>query len=60
MMFKLIFSILFDDDTNVFLEGVEYHKILTDECLKANKLIINLKNPHYMLFHFQGVYIFIL
>ena len=51
---------MFADDTSVFLEGVEYHNIITelnmelekaDIWLKANKLTINLRKTHYMVFH---------
>ena len=57
---KLFFTILSADDTSVFLEGKEYTKlveILNEELnkitiwLNANKLMINVKKPHYMVFH---------
>ena len=57
---KLFFTILFADDTSVFLEGKEYTKlveILNEELnkitiwLNANKLMINVKKNHYMVFH---------
>ena len=57
---KLFFTILFADDTSVLLEGNEYTKlveILNDEInkitiwLNANKLMINVKKTHYMVFH---------
>ena len=57
---KLFFTILFADDTSVFLEGKEYTKlieILNEELnkitiwLNANKLMINVKKTHYMVFH---------
>ena len=56
----LLFSLLFTDDTSVFIEGTNYNKlfdILNKElkrvniCLKANKLTINTKKTHYMMFH---------
>ena len=52
----LLFSILFADDTSVFIEG-KVIDILNQELkrvdlwLKANKLTINTKNTHYMMFH---------
>ena len=57
---KLFFTIIFADDTSVFLEGKEYMKlveILNEELnkitiwLNANKLMINIKKTHYMVFH---------
>ena len=56
----LLFSILFSDDTSVFIEGTNFEniaKILNTElekvnmCLKSNKLTINTKKTHYMMFH---------
>ena len=56
----LQFSILFADDTSVFIEGTNFEnisKILNTELekvnmwLKANKLTINTKKTHYMMFH---------
>ena len=56
---NLLFSILYADDTNIFIEGTEYHKVistLNTELLKvsnwlnSNKLTINLKKTHYMVF----------
>ena len=56
----LLFSILFADDTSVFIEGPNFEnisKILNTELekvnmwLKANKLTINTKKTHYMMFH---------
>ena len=53
------FTILFADDTSIFLEGKEYTKlveILIEELnkitiwLNANKLMINVKKTHYMVF----------
>ena len=57
---QLLFSILFADDTTVLLEGKEYegfimalnnelHKLST--WLDANKLSINTKKTHFMVFH---------
>ena len=57
---QLLFSILFADDTTVILEGKEYegliislnnelHKVST--WLDANKLSINTKKTHFMVFH---------
>ena len=54
------FAILFADDTSVFLDGKEYTKlveILNEEVnkitiwLNANKLMINVKKTHYMVYH---------
>ena len=48
----LLFSILFADDTSVFIEGTNYNKVINilnqelkrvDLWLKANKLTINTK-----------------
>ena len=56
----LLFSILFADDTSVFIEGTNFEnisKISNTELekvnmwLKANKLTINTKKTHYMMFH---------
>ena len=56
----LLFSILFADDTSVFIEGKNFEnisKILNTELekvnmwLKANKLTINTKKTHYIMFH---------
>ena len=57
---QLLFSILFADDTTVLLEGKEYeglimalnnelHKVST--WLDANKVSINSKKTHFMVFH---------
>ena len=55
----LLFSILFVDDTSVFIEGTNFEnisKILNTELekvnmwLKANKLTINTKKTQYMMF----------
>ena len=57
---QLLFSILFADDTSVFLIGKEYTQLiisLNEELkkmsrwLNANGLTINLKKTHYMVFH---------
>lgn len=56
----LLFSIIFADDTSVFLQGTCYDTIIdimNEELkkiglwLRANKLTINLKKTHYMVFH---------
>ena len=56
----LLFSILFADDTSVFLEGQTYTGVIelmnnelvkVDEWLKSNKLTINTKKTEYMIFH---------
>ena len=56
----LLFSIVFADDTSVFIEGTNYNKVIdisnqelkrVDFWLKANKLTINTKKTHYMMFH---------
>jgi len=55
-----LYSILFADDTNVFLEGknvdilidviqLELHKLNT--WLQTNKLTLNLTKTHFMVFH---------
>ena len=57
---KLFHTILFADDTSVFLEGTEYLKLIETVnyelskvtiWLNANKLTININKTHYMLFH---------
>ena len=57
---QLLFSIIFADDTSVFIEGTHYNgviEILNEELkkiekwLKANKLTVNLKKTMYMVFH---------
>ena len=57
---NLLFSILYADDTNIFIEGTEYHKVIStlntellkvSDWLNSNKLTINLKKTHYMVFH---------
>ena len=56
----LLFSILFADDTNVFIEGMNYDKVIDilnqelkqiDIWQKANKLTINIFKTNYMMFH---------
>ena len=56
----LLFSILFADDATVIIEGMNYKDIINnlnlelkkvDSWLSANKLTINIKKTHYMMFH---------
>ena len=56
----LLFSILFADDTSVFIEGQSYTGVIETltkelkkiECwLNSNKLTQNIKKTHYMIFH---------
>ena len=56
----LLFSILFADDTSVFIEGTHFDDITQvlnleleniNSWLKANKLTVNLKKTHYIMFH---------
>ena len=56
----LLFSILFADDTTVLIEGHEYQELIetlneklckVDKWLQANKLVLNIRKTHYMLFH---------
>ena len=56
----ILFSILFADDTSVFIEGTHFDyicEVLNNELekvniwLNANKLTINVKKTHYMMFH---------
>ena len=56
----LLFSILFADDTSVFIEGTNYDKVidivnkeleLINIWLRANKLTVNIKKTYYMMFH---------
>ena len=56
----LLLSILFADDTTVLIEGHEYQKLIetlnkelckVDKWLQANKLTLNIRKTHYMLFH---------
>ena len=55
-----LFSILYADDTSVFIEGYEYDKLIeimnnemkqVDIWLQANGLVINQEKTHYMVFH---------
>ncbi len=57
---KLLFSILFADDTSVFIEGHTYNdtiRMLNNELehifiwLSSNKLTLNIEKTHYMVFH---------
>ena len=57
---ELLFSILFADDTSVFIEGYEYDKMIKilnkemktiDTWLECNGLVINTDKTHYMVFH---------
>ena len=57
---KLLFSILFADDTILIIEGKEYHKMIFElniqlikvsKWLKANKLTLNLSKTHFMVFN---------
>ena len=57
---SLLFTIMFADDTSVFIKGQSYenvYKILNeklkkcDNWIKANKLTLNLKKTHFMIFH---------
>ena len=56
----ILFSILFADDTSVFIEGTYFDyicEVLNNELEKVNiwintnKLTINLLKAHYMMFH---------
>ena len=55
-----MFSILYVDDTSVFIEGYEYDKLIEimnnemkkiDIWLQANGLVINLKKTLYIMFY---------
>ena len=55
-----LFSILYADDTSVFIKGYEYDKLIeimnnemkkVDIWLQANGLVTNLEKTHYMVFH---------
>ena len=62
---KLLFAILYADDTNIFfLEGKSYNKIISElntELLKikswliANRLTLNVSKTHYMIFHRSSI-----
>ena len=54
---ELLFAILFADDTNIFLEGMSYNKIILEmntelykieTWLAANRLTLNVNKTHYM------------
>ena len=56
----ILFSILFADDTTVLIEGHEYQKLIetlneklckVDKWLQDNKLTLNIRKTHYMLFY---------
>ena len=55
----ILFSILFADDTSVFIEGTHFDYICevllnykkVNIWLNANKLTLNVKKTHYMMFH---------
>ena len=56
----LIFYSLFSDGTSVFIEGTHYNKVINivnneldriNTWLRSNKLTINIKKTHYMIFH---------
>ena len=52
--FDLLFSILFTDDTSVFIEWINYVKVIdrvNNIWLRANKLIVNIKKTHFMMFY---------
>ena len=57
---ELLFAILYADDTNIFLEGNSYTKIILElntellqieSWLVANRLTLNVSKTHYMIFH---------
>ena len=57
---ELLFVILFADDTNIFLKGMSYNKIILEMStelykietwLAANRLTLNVNKTHYMIFH---------
>ena len=56
----LLFSILFADDASVFIEGQSYTGVIETlnkelknivSWLNSNKLTLNIKKTHYMIFH---------
>ena len=56
----ILYSVLFADDTNVFLNGRDIHKLINtmqQELLKlhtwllCNKLTLNISKTHYIIFH---------
>ena len=51
---------MFADDTSVFIEGQSYENVYNilneelkkcDDCFKANKLTLNVKKTHFIIFH---------
>ena len=57
---ELLFTIMFADDASVFIEGQSYGNVCEllneelEKCdiwIKANKLTLNLKKTHFMIFH---------
>ena len=57
---SLLITIMFADDTSVFIEGQSYenvYKVVNEELkkcdnwIKANKLTLNVKKTHFMIFH---------
>lgn len=60
MASDLLFSIMFADDTSVFIEGTSYDYVIdllnvelqkVSVWLKANKLTVNIQKTFYMVFH---------
>ena len=56
----LLFSIMFADDTSVFIEGHSFNEVIeslntelkkVSFWLQSNKLTLNVKKSHYMVFH---------
>ena len=61
---QLLFSLLFADDTSVFLIDKEYTQLIVflnkelkkvSHWLNANGLTINVKNTHFMVFHLARI-----
>ena len=59
-MSDILYYVLFADDTNVFLNGRDIHKLINtmqQELLKlhkwllCNKLTLNISKTHYIIFH---------
>ena len=57
---ELLFTILFADDTNIFIEGISYNKIILEmnteifkiETLLATNIVtLNVNKTHYIIFH---------
>ena len=57
---SLLLTIMFADDTSVFIEGQSYenvYKVVNEELkkcdnwIKADKLTLNVKKTHFMIFH---------